>query len=144
MSKVLKRILIGVGAAAVLALIFVFVYYWLMPKLSYRRLVASVTPQGAIITANAEKDGEETWLSDRQILAVISWLAEYRSENNGISHAPAGRGTRLTLHYADPDGRAAVLYLESRAIVFPGIMGNYRIEVDTNDIYTLISNINEV
>ena len=144
MSKKWRIILAAAAAAMVLALVLLFVYYNLLPRISYRRLVNSVTPQGAILTAKAEKEGEEYWLSDSQILAVVSWLAEYRSENNGIAHSPEGRGTQLTLHYGDPDGRAVVLYLESRAIVFPGILGSYRIEVDTNDIYTLINNLNEV
>lgn len=144
MPKILRKILIGVAAAAAVVLLFMFVYSWLLPKLSYRQLVNTVIPNDAVITAKAEKDGEEAWLTDRQILAVVSWLAEYRSENNGIKHAPEGRGARLTLHFPDPDGKAIVLYLEPRAIVFEGIGGSYRITVDNNDIYDLISSINDV
>lgn len=144
MLNKLRKIAIPAGAAILLALVLLFVYFSVLPRVSYRRLVNSVVRQDAVISACVVRGGEELQFTDKQVLAVISWLAEYRSENEGVKHAEGHSGYELRLDFADPGGRSTVLYVEPRAIVFPGIMGDYRIEVETNDIYSLITNINEV
>ena len=136
-----RLIAIIVGAVVALALVFLLLYNVLFPRVSYRQLVFSVTEDGAVITAEALRQGSSIWLTDKQILAVESWLAEYRSENEGISHADEHSGYELRLNFADPDGRTEIIYIEPDAIVFSGILGNYRITVETNDIYDLISGL---
>ena len=82
-----------------------------------------------------------TALTDKQCLGVASWLAEYRSENKGISHADEAGGYELHLHFADKPGHDAVLHVEQNAVIFPGILGQYRIAVENNELYDMISDI---
>ena len=135
--------LIGMIAAGVVVtvLLFLLLYNGLMPRLSYRRLVFAVTADGAVTSAEAERQGIRIPLSDRQILAVESWLAEYRSENEGISHTRERSGYVLTLHFGNSGRRDEVLYVEPEAIVFDGILGDYRIQVETDDLYSLIAGL---
>ena len=137
--ELFRRAVIAVAVIAALALIALFLYSWLMPKLSYRRLVFAVTGENSITSAEGVRNGMYTELSEGQCIAVASWLAEYRSDNNGIDHASEFGGYELRLHLSD--GSEITLINEQNSIVFPGIMGQYRIEVDANEIFTLLADL---
>lgn len=139
MAKHLRTAGIAVGIIAAVVLLFLLIYTWLLPKLSYRRLVFSVTEEDAIASAEAIRDGKSVEISERQSIAIASWLAEYRSENEGITHTSSKEGAELWLHLAD--GRDVCLYVEQNEIIFPGILGHYSIAVESNEIFYLISEL---
>lgn len=140
-SRLWHSAMLCVGIMLALAIVFCVLYFYVFPRLSYRKLTNSVVSEGSIVSAVVTK-GEETFeLNDMQKLAIVSWLADYRSENNGIVHTTEREGSKLEITLSD--GRRLKLNLEPSAIVFDGIMGPYRIKLDYNDIYNLIINPNQ-
>lgn len=137
MRKHLRQILQGAAIAAACILVFLIVYSWMLPRISYRRLVVDVTSENVYHSARVVHAGDSRELTDKQQLAVASWLAEYRSENKGIKHTADKGPYELWLDCVDADGAGIVLYLDQNGIVFPGVLGNYRIEVDSNELYDL-------
>ena len=138
------KLRIAVTAAAViavLAILFCLLYYWLIPKFAYRKLVFSVADDGSVSSAEAVTSSGEYPLSEEQILAVVSWLAEYRSENDGISRASEHEGYELRLHFSDGQKKDKVLYVEQAGVVFEGMLGRYRVETEDNEIYDLIKDM---
>ena len=141
MMKHFKQIAIALAAVAAAALIFLLVYLWILPGASYRQLVVGVTKDNAVASAEIIRDGQSVPLTDKQTLAVASWLAEYRSENNGISHSAERGGYELLLHMSDADRGDIRLNVEQNAIVFPGVMGDYRIELESGELFDLLNDI---
>lgn len=141
MNGKLRIAVIAAAGIAVLALIFCLLYFWLFPKVAYRRLVFSVIGDGAVNAAEAVTPSGTYPLTYKQTLAVVSWLAEYRSENDGISHASEHEGYELRLHFSDEQTKDKVLFIEPRGVVFEGLLGYYRIETDVNEIYDLVNDM---
>ncbi len=141
MREIIRRAIIAAAIVAAAAIVFAVLYYGVFPKVSYRKLVMAVTSEGSITGGEIVRGGHELELTDKQCLAVATWLAEYRSSNGGVSHTDERGGYELRLHFGDREGHSEVLHVEENAIVFRGIMGNYRIQVNNNELYDMISDL---
>ena len=97
MRELLHKAMIVAAIVLAAALVFAVLYYGLFPRLSYRKLVMAVTAEDSLESAEIVRGSHITALTDKQCLGVASWLAEYRSENTGISHAAEAGGYELLL-----------------------------------------------
>ena len=138
-SSLWRRGLLCVCILLGVIILLAVVYFYLLPGYSYRRLTNSIISEGSVVSAVADRNGEERELNEMQTLAVISWLADYRSDNAGISHASEWEGWTLDLTLEN--GREIRLFIEPSAIVFDGVLDDYRIKLDYNDIYNLINEL---
>ena len=141
MNRKTRTALIAVLCIAALALAFGLLYFKYLPNASYRKLVLSTVGGSAVSSAEVITSDGAYPLTEEQKLAVISWFAEYWSENSGITRAKAHEGYELHLHYAAGDRADEVLYIEPHNIVFDGMAGLYRVAVETTEIYDMINDM---
>ena len=138
-SNLWHRAMLCIGILILITAILAAVYYYVMPRISYRQLTNSVISEGSVASAKVTRGKDEFELNDMQILAVVSWLADYRSDNKGITHASEWEGSVMDLTLES--GRQIKLFIEPSAIVFEGLFGEYRIKVDYNELYYLVNNL---
>ena len=122
MSRTFIRvILIVLAAAAVVALIGALLHLYVFPKLSYRHICVSIAGGESIESANYVYEGKTIALTHDQILAMITWLADYRSENEGIERIDFIDDSGVALVLSMKNGNVISLYPDRFGICFsPG------------------------
>ena len=125
--------------AVIIGAVAMFVLHWLLPKLSYRKIALSITGDSSVSSAEYIKDGMSITLTEDQTNAVVAWIAEYRSDNEGVERLASIDKSGVEIRITLKNGDAIALYPDRMGICFKGILGKYRIIKTECEIYDSVS-----